>query len=112
MKLDEILSKQQGYFKSGATLPVGFRVAMLKKLLAAVNQHEEEIRNALAFGLRKSDYEGFMCEIGLVRSEISHRIRHVRHYARERTVPTPPLAWHTEGSIDALFPGSPVFPAS
>ena len=37
----------------------------------------------------KSDYEGFMCETGLVRSEISYMLRHVRRYAREKTVYTP-----------------------
>ena len=34
MNIDEILQKQRAYFQSGATLPVSFRIAMLKKLLA------------------------------------------------------------------------------
>ena len=30
-----------------------------------------------------------MCEIGLLRSELSHMLRHMKSYARRRTVPTP-----------------------
>ena len=89
MNIDEILNQQRAFFQSGVTLPVAFRIAMLKKLLAAVERYEQEISQALAADLGKSDFEGFMCEIGLVRSEISHMIRHVRGYAREKTVHTP-----------------------
>ena len=51
MHIDEILTQQRAYFQSGATLPVRFRIAMLKKLLAAVNQHEAEISKALTADL-------------------------------------------------------------
>ena len=89
MNMDGILQKQRAFFQSGATLPVNFRIAMLKKLLAAVNKYEKEIGEALTADLGKSDFEGFMCETGLVRSEISYLIKHVRRYAKERTVYTP-----------------------
>jgi aldehyde dehydrogenase (NAD+) len=88
MNIDLILQKQRTFFDSGATLEIGFRIAMLKKLLSIVNQHEKEISNALTADLGKSDFEGFMCEIGLVRSEIGHMIKHVKHYAKERSVHT------------------------
>ena len=89
MEIREILEKQQCYFESGKTLPVTFRIAMLKKLRRAVDQHEKEIAAALKADLGKSDYEGFMCEIGLVRSEISYMIRNTRRFAKEKTVWTP-----------------------
>ena len=89
MDIEQILKKQRAYFQSGATLPVNFRISMLKKLLATVNKYEKEIGDALTADLGKSDFEGFMCETGLVRSEISYMIKHVRHYAKEKTVYTP-----------------------
>ena len=89
MDIDIIVQKQRAFFQSGATLPVSFRIAMLKKLLAAVNQYEKEIAQALTADLGKSDYEGFMCEIGMVRSELSYMLKHVKSFAREKTVPTP-----------------------
>lgn len=89
MKIDDILQKQRAYFNTGATIPVKFRIEMLKKLLVAVNRREHEITAALTADLGKSDYEGFMCEVGLVRSEISYMIRHVKGFAAEKTVYTP-----------------------
>ena len=89
MTIDKILDAQRAYFQSGATLPVNFRITMLKKLLSTVNKYEKEIGEALTADLGKSDFEGFMCETGLVRSEISYMIKHVRGYAKEKTVYTP-----------------------
>ena len=89
MTIEKILDAQRAYFQSGATLPVSFRIAMLKKLLAAVKKYEKEIGRALAADLGKSDFEGFMCETGLVCSEISYMIKHVRRYAKEKRVHTP-----------------------
>ncbi len=89
MTIDNILTQQRAYFRSGATLPVDFRIAMLKKLYNAVKANQEEIAAALAKDLGKSDYEGFMCEIGLSLTEISYMIKHVRRFAREHTVATP-----------------------
>ena len=89
MDLDRLLQNQREYFRSGATLPVDFRVAMLKKLRDAVERHEEEIAAALKADLGKSDFEGFMCETGLVKSELSYMIRHTRRFASRRRVHTP-----------------------
>ena len=89
MKIAEILQKQREYFATGATLDVKFRVQMLKKLYKKVESYEAQIAIALKEDLGKSDYEGFMCEIGLVRSELSHMIRHTKKYAREKRVRTP-----------------------
>ncbi len=87
--IDEILERQRAYFRGGATLPVAFRVQMLEKLYAAVKANEKEIEKALKADLGKSTFEGFMCETGLVLSEISYMLRHTARFAKEKTVPTP-----------------------
>ena len=89
MKIDEILESQRRYFRSGATLPVSFRIEMLKKLRNAVEKYENEIGEALRKDLGKSDFEGFMCETGLVKSEISYMIRHTRRFVSKHRVYTP-----------------------
>ena len=89
MNIEEILEQQRAYFHSGATLPVSFRIENLKKLYAAVQKYEREISEALTEDLGKSDFEGFMCETGLVLSELHYMIRHTRRFARERRVHTP-----------------------
>ena len=89
MTIEKILEKQREFFDSGKTLPVSFRVEMLKKLRSALDRYEPEIAAALTADLGKSEFEGFMCEIGLVRSEISYMIKKVGKFAKEKTVATP-----------------------
>ena len=89
MNVEQILKSQREFFRSGATLPVEFRIRMLKKLYAAVKDHEDALCKALAKDLGKSDFEAFMCEVGLTLTEIRYMIRHTRRLARERTVATP-----------------------
>ncbi len=87
--IDEILKQQKEYFESGATLPVKFRIEMLKRLYRAVNANEADICKALTADLGKSDFEGFMCEIGMVLSEISYMIKHTKSFASKKRVATP-----------------------
>ena len=87
--IDAILESQRKFFHSGATLPVSFRIEMLKKLYATVKKYDSEIAKALTADLGKSDFEGFMCESGLTLTEISYMIRHTRRFAREHRVRTP-----------------------
>lgn len=89
MNIDQILESQRKYFQSGATLPVKFRIEMLKRLYNAVKKYETEIGEALQEDLGKSDFEGFMCEVGLTLTEISYMIRHTKRFAKERIVYTP-----------------------
>lgn len=89
MQIDELLKKQREYFASGATQPVEFRIEMLKKLRGAVMRYKGEIAAALKADLGKSEYESFMCETGLVLSEISYMIKHTRRFAAKHRVHTP-----------------------
>ena len=92
MKDDQIkslLEKQKKYYKSGATIPVKFRIEQLKKLYIAVKKYENEVNDALKTDLGKSHFEAFMCESGLVLSEISYMIRHTKRLAKRKTVATP-----------------------
>lgn len=88
-QISALLSKQKEFYKSGATIPVKFRIDQLKKLYATVKKYETEVNNALYADLGKSSYEGFMCECGLVLSEISYMIKHTKKFASPKTVYTP-----------------------
>ena len=92
MKAEEIrkiVSDQKIYFESGATLPVEKRICALKKLQIAIKRMEPQIIQALYADLGKSQTESYMCEIGMVFSEINYMIRHVSSFAKEKTVHTP-----------------------
>ena len=84
-----ILSAQRAYFATGATLDVDFRLRMLKKLKNAIAAHEVDIARALEADLGKAAFEGYMCETGMVLSELSYMISHTRKYAAKRRVHTP-----------------------
>ena len=88
-QIKSLLEKQRAYYKTGATIPVKFRVEQLKKLYATIKKYESEVNDALKADLGKSHYEGFMCESGLVLSEISYMIRHTKKFAKRKTVCTP-----------------------
>ena len=78
-----LLEKQRAFYRSGMTIPVKFRIEQLKKLYTAVKKYQNDINDALTADLGKSHYEGFMCESGLVLTEISYMIRHVGKFAKK-----------------------------
>lgn len=82
-EIKTIITKQRDFFAKGETLPVAKRIAALKKLYGAVKSHKKEITDALTADLGKSVLEGFMCEAGLVMSEISYMIKHTRKFAKD-----------------------------
>lgn len=92
MTNDEIvalLESQRAYFREGCTLSVDFRMKQLKKLHQAIVDLEKEIQIAIKMDLGKCDYEGFMCETGLVLSEIHYMIRNTKKLSRRKRVKTP-----------------------
>ena len=83
LEMQAILQKQRAYFKTGATLPLKFRIDALKKLQSYIKKNEQEITSALTTDLGKSAIEGFMCEIGLVLSEISYMLKNIKKFAAD-----------------------------
>ena len=88
-QISQIVEKQRAFFATGATLDVDYRIAALKKLQRALLAQEAAIAQAIRSDLGKSAEENYMCETGMVLSEISYMLRHVRRFAREKTVMTP-----------------------
>ncbi len=84
-----LLERQRAYFATGATLPVKARKEALRALRDAVDAHADALYDALQTDLGKSRSESYMCELGLVKSEISFLLRHVGRYAKDKRVHTP-----------------------
>ena len=95
-EIHSLLDKQRQYYRSGATIPLSFRKAQLKKLYEAVKNHTEEINDALFQDLGKSHYEGFMCESGLALTEISYMLKHLKKFAKKKRVATPLAQFHSK----------------
>ena len=103
VQIDRIVEKQRAFFATGATLDVNYRIAALKKLRCALQENEAAIADAIHADLGKSPEESYMCETGIVLSEISYMLRHIRGFAKEKTVLTP-LAQFASRSYKKPFP--------
>ena len=93
--IQEIVRKQRHFFYKGATLDINFRIKALKKLRASIQAHQPQINAALKTDLGKSSFESYMCESGLVLSEISYILKHIHSFSCEKTVHTPLAQFHS-----------------
>lgn len=73
-----------------------YRVAVLKKLRRNILAMQDEISAALQADLNKSTTESYMTEIGMVLSEISFMVKHLRRYAKPKRVRTPLAQFHAK----------------
>ena len=88
-EIHALVQRQRNYFSTGATFPVENRIRVLKNLQTALTVHEADIAAAVEADLGKCATETFMCETGLVISELSYMLRHIRRFSREQNVQSP-----------------------
>ena len=81
-EIREIVAAQRRFFRTGETLPVGWRIKQLKRLKAAVIAHEKEFTEALAEDLGRSRVEAYLCDIGPIIVEINEMLCGLRRWAR------------------------------
>ena len=87
--IDTLIKKQKKFFQSGTTLSIEYRIKALYKLKKCINEKESLILDALKEDLGKNATEAYMCEVGLVLSEINYMLKNIRKLTREKTVKTP-----------------------
>ena len=88
-QISALVSEQRAFFESGKTLCVCYRKEALQKLYAAIVSRESALIDALQKDLGKSDFESYMCEIGMVLDEISYMLKHLEGFAKEKRMRTP-----------------------
>ncbi len=99
MTIKEIVSRQRKYFYTEETRSVAYRRTALKKLQAAIMRDENKILEALKKDLNKTDFEGYMTEVGMVLDELRYAIRHIKKWSRNKHVPTPLSQFHAKSFI-------------
>lgn len=102
-EIQNIIDGQRAFFATGETLNVKWRRAKLKALRDSIRAHEKDIAAALYEDLGKSADESYMCETGLVLSEISHLIKKIKKYAKPKRCRTP-LAQYVSKSYELPSP--------
>ena len=87
--INSIVSRQRDFFLTNETKSIDFRLKQLKKLKQSVENHIDDIYDALWGDLHKCKEEAFLTEISIVLNEINDHIKHLKKWARPKKVKTP-----------------------
>ena len=87
--MDSIVLKQRAFYNQHKTLDIHFRINALKTLKKAILAYEDRINEAIKMDVGKSNFESYMCEVGLALSELTYMEKHVHKFSKEKTVYTP-----------------------
>lgn len=101
MQIEAISAAQRAFFATGKTRAAAFRRHALDTLREALCAREAQLCAALREDLHKSPFEGYMCEIGLVKSEIDYMRRNLTRLARPRRVKTPLAQFSAQSFVEA-----------
>lgn len=74
-------------FRDGRTRSIAWRIRQLNGLLRFINECEGEIAAAIEADLGRSAMATFMADIGPVRHEIRHTLRHLDEWVQSTAVP-------------------------
>ncbi len=84
--IKNIITTQRDYFETNATRDIDFRIEQLKKFKKAIQDNEDQIYEALNADFKKSKFEAFATEIGIVYEEISCMIKNIKKWATPELV--------------------------
>src|SRR5688500_2767727 len=82
------LNSLRSFYQTGATKSIVFRKRQLKKLKAAIEQHETALYTALHTDLKKSPEECWVTENGFVLAEINNAINKLEGWMQPEDVST------------------------
>ena len=88
-EISRLVEAQRAWFSTGATLDLRRREQALDALRRAILDREAEINQTLEQDLGKCAFESYFSETGMVLSELRFQRKHLRRFAKPRTVPTP-----------------------
>lgn len=86
MDIPSHLEAQRIFYKTQQTKDVLFRKSLLIQLKAEILLREQDIYDALRMDFRKSEFETYLSEFGLVISEINLVLKNLERWARPKRV--------------------------
>lgn len=90
---------QRAFFNTNQTRDLNFRLDALKKLRNFIIKNERKIADALFKDFKKSKYETYLSEVGLVIEELNIHIRKLRSWAKPQRTGTPLLLFPASSKI-------------
>jgi aldehyde dehydrogenase (NAD+) len=86
--VENLIQKQKDFFQSGQTLDYAFRIKQLETLEVVLRDHEKVLQDAVYKDFKKSPFESFVTELGLIYMEIKEAKRNLRTWMRPQRVPS------------------------
>ena len=89
MDIKELVQTQREFYQTQYTKDVNHRIQTLKSIKTWILEHQNRIIDALKKDLNKDAVESYMCEIGLVLSELNYQLKHIKKWSKNKYVWTP-----------------------
>ena len=94
-----IFKKQKEFFESGKTINVDYRIKNLKKLNDIIKKNEDKILSELKKDLGKSNFEGYITEVGILYDDINFHIKNVKKWSSEEKRKSPIVYYPSKSYI-------------
>ena len=78
MDIKELVEMQRNYYMTLQTKDIDQRIKTIENIKIWILEHQNRIIEALKKDLNKDATESYMCEIGLVLSEINYQLKHIK----------------------------------
>lgn len=85
----QYIENQRAFFATNTTKDINFRLVQLRKLKSAIQKNQKKLEEALWEDLHKSPEEAYLTEISIVTGEINNHIKHLKNWAKPKSVSTP-----------------------
>ena len=82
MNISEIIASQKDFFHKNRTKSISFRKEMLVRLRETLKSNEKELNEAIYKDLRKSEFETYATELGIVYGEINIALKKLVKWSR------------------------------
>ena len=99
--IPDIISSQREFFKSQKTKDLDYRLSLLRALKVEILANEQAVIDALNKDFKKSEFEGYLSEFGIVISELNLAIKNLKRWAKPKRITSSLL---TFPSKDYLYP--------
>lgn len=87
--VEQMIALQRDFYFTRATKDIEFRKQQLVKLKETIKKYEPDVLQALYLDLRKSEFEAYTNEIGIVYDSIGQFLKYIDDWSRPEVVKTP-----------------------
>ena len=84
--IPDIISSQREFFKSQKTKDLDYRLSLLRALKVEILANEQAVIGALNKDFKKSEFEGYLSEFGIVISELNFAIKNLKRWAKPKRI--------------------------